>query len=400
MTEEESNQPALTVRELERAFLQEGYTKDAATWKASLLKAGKFAEAAQITPEYTRKPKSDRAELFAAVSRIKERHDLTRFLYETCGLSLSAARECTRTIFAVPDDDPPELSDAAPRKVLGDGSLTAAAAEIKTRIDLKKFLHACGLSVDASRKCVRNMFPNTGMEEEERQRLQDYFGIEQWVEPSPTEPGTIAEINSTLRNNGLSKRLTDRKIYCIKSGQLDEANQIQPAPKIEPPPPAEPIPTVPSARPEVEIGPIPTEASLPEGHLAALGVTLVKTSAPHKLTHRRLTAIVAKRFLLQGWIIKIEVPFGNRRADLVVSKGRYAIAFEIKVSLYDFLKDTIHAEKRRPIQEVCDEFWFVVPAWLPISGAPIGCGLLVCDTEGKLFIRQGVISPAGGVWSS
>jgi hypothetical protein len=72
----------------------------------------------------------------------------------------------------------------------------------------------------------------------------------------------------------------------------------------------------------------------------------------------------------------------QRTADFVAistwpSKGYRAIGFEIKVSRGDFLRELQRPEKRRHLEEVCAECWFVAPAGLlKVEEIPEGWGLL------------------------
>ncbi len=88
-----------------------------------------------------------------------------------------------------------------------------------------------------------------------------------------------------------------------------------------------------------------------------------------------------------GWACFAELSDGTGfqkrgSADFVAvstwpSKGYRAIGFEIKVSRGDFLRELKQPEKRKHLEEVCAECWFVAPAGLlKTEEIPDGWGLL------------------------
>lgn len=98
-----------------------------------------------------------------------------------------------------------------------------------------------------------------------------------------------------------------------------------------------------------------------------------------------------------GWLLLAEVRNGTgysgqseRYVDAMAvhlwpSKKHRRIAYEIKVSRADFLKELDQPFKRQWAEEVAHEFWFVTtPGVTKIGEIPEGCGLLQVSENGKL----------------
>lgn len=115
---------------------------------------------------------------------------------------------------------------------------------------------------------------------------------------------------------------------------------------------------------------------------------------PANVTHAFVMACILRFCFQNGWRARKEVPFGSSRADVVAWSGNRAMAFEVKVSLGDYLAELAKPWKRKPICDGVDEFWFVVPYTLSVPPPPDGCGLLSCGKRGRLTVRmQGVVIP-------
>lgn len=80
--------------------------------------------------------------------------------------------------------------------------------------------------------------------------------------------------------------------------------------------------------------------------------------------------------------------WGGRSVDafalgMIPSKRYWRVAYEIKVSRTDFLRELNQPEKREWAEEVAHEFYFVVPAGIvKPEEVPEGCGLLVLQKNG------------------
>jgi len=71
---------------------------------------------------------------------------------------------------------------------------------------------------------------------------------------------------------------------------------------------------------------------------------------------------------------------------------REMIAFEVKVSRSDFLREIANPRKRRPALFYSNKFYFVAPEGLIKSDElPVECGLIEIDSEHKAVIKEAAI---------
>jgi hypothetical protein len=118
-----------------------------------------------------------------------------------------------------------------------------------------------------------------------------------------------------------------------------------------------------------------------------------------------LQGLIAKRHGLDGskrggvngeWVLFFELPngTGSRTQDRFVdafafncwpSSGLTRIAYEIKQSRQDFIRELQAPEKRRWAMDVSHEFWFVCASGIcDKTEIPEDCGLLVATKDGEI----------------
>jgi len=95
-----------------------------------------------------------------------------------------------------------------------------------------------------------------------------------------------------------------------------------------------------------------------------------------------------------GWLMFTEITFGGRRIDVVFfnrwhSRGYKRIAYEIKRSRGSFLHEIKHPEKRRPVMQQVDQFFFAAPkGMIKPAEVPEGTGLVEVSPEGLVRTKK------------
>jgi len=80
--------------------------------------------------------------------------------------------------------------------------------------------------------------------------------------------------------------------------------------------------------------------------------------------------------------------------NLWPSKQHWRVAYELKASRADFLRELAKPEKRSWAMEIAHEFWYVCyPGVAKPEEIPQGCGLMVAD-EGLSKLKKNGASPA------
>jgi hypothetical protein len=75
--------------------------------------------------------------------------------------------------------------------------------------------------------------------------------------------------------------------------------------------------------------------------------------------------------------------------DTWASSGFNKVAFEVKVSRYDFTKEMDNPNKREAAMSVSNQFYFVTPAALvQANEIPEDCGLMWVDVTGRVLQRK------------
>lgn len=116
------------------------------------------------------------------------------------------------------------------------------------------------------------------------------------------------------------------------------------------------------------------------------------------ITSNEILDMIRNRYAGDGYVVLSEVPdatgfIQNRWIDAAVfslwpSKGLTRIAFEIKVSRSDFIRELQNRAKRQWAEESFHEFWFAGPAeCFQADEIPKNCGLMVARGN-KLVIKK------------
>lgn len=95
-----------------------------------------------------------------------------------------------------------------------------------------------------------------------------------------------------------------------------------------------------------------------------------------------------------GFLVIPEMTIGDRRIDVFAinwspSQCARRIAFEIKITKADFVKEVNNPSKRKSFLQLAGEFYFVVPKGLiDKKSVPMDCGLIEVDRDKWGFLRH------------